>query len=92
MHAPRQVTSDVYVLPSEVPTPGIGVLPVNAYVIKAREPVLVDTGLHQDAGPFMSALESVIDPGDLRWIYLTHPDPDHVGSLRNDAKINDTFS
>ncbi|MGD2130654.1 MAG: MBL fold metallo-hydrolase [Lysobacterales bacterium] len=68
-------------MPSEVPSPGLGVLPVNAYVIKARQPVLVDTGLHQDAGPFMNELESVLDPQDLRWIYLTHPDPDHVGSL-----------
>lgn len=81
MQTPRQVTSDVYVLPSEFPAPGIGVLPVNAYVIKAREPVLVDTGLRGDVGPFMRALEAVIDPQDLRWIYLTHPDPDHVGNL-----------
>jgi flavorubredoxin len=22
-----------------------------------------------------------IEPDDLRWIYLTHPDPDHTGSL-----------
>ena len=82
MHTPRKVTRDIHVLPSEFPAPGIGVLAVNAYVIKARQPVLLDTGLHQDAGPFMDALESVIDPQDLRWICLTHPDPDHVGSLK----------
>jgi flavorubredoxin len=29
----------------------------------------------------METLESVIDPEDLRWLYLTHPDLDHVGSL-----------
>jgi glyoxylase-like metal-dependent hydrolase (beta-lactamase superfamily II) len=23
----------------------------------------------------------VIDPGDLKWIWLTHPDFDHVGAL-----------
>ena len=55
---------------------------MNAFVLKARQPVLVDTGLHQDSPAFMKALESVIDPADLRWIWLTHPDQDHVGSLQ----------
>ena len=76
-----RVTPDIHVLSSGFPAPGIGMLPVNAYVLKAREPVLVDAGLHQDAGGFLDALETVIDKKDLRWIYLTHPDPDHVGAL-----------
>ena len=29
----------------------------------------------------MPALRSVIDPADLRWIWLTHTDFDHIGSL-----------
>jgi flavorubredoxin len=29
----------------------------------------------------MAALRSVIDPVDLRWIWLTHTDFDHIGSL-----------
>jgi hypothetical protein len=82
MYAPRKVTEDIHILPSEFPIPGFGTLAVNAYVIKAPQPVLVDTGLHQDAGAFMEALESVIDPSDLQWLYLTHPDQDHVGSLQ----------
>jgi len=77
----REVTPDIFVLSSQFPAPGMGVLPVNAYVIKSREPVLVDTGLHEDAGRFSKALESVLDVSDLRWIYLTHPDPDHIGAL-----------
>ena len=30
---------------------------------------------------FLQALWSQIEPADLRWIYLTHPDRDHTGSL-----------
>jgi flavorubredoxin len=30
----------------------------------------------------LDALWSTIDPNDLRWIYLTHPDRDHTGSLQ----------
>ena len=83
MESPRRVAQDIYVLPSFCPIPGLGILPVNAFVIKGEEPLLVDTGLHQDRDGFQDALGSVIDPADLRWIWLTHPDQDHVGSLRD---------
>ena len=82
METPVKVTNDIHVLPSYFPIPGFGVVPVNAFVLKSKEPVLVDTGLHQDSGAFLDALQSVIDPSDLRWLWLTHPDQDHVGSLR----------
>jgi flavorubredoxin len=72
----------VSILPSHFSVPGLGVIPVNAYLIKARAPVLVDTGLHADSDDFLAALRSLIDPRDLRWIWLTHTDQDHVGSLR----------
>ncbi len=82
MQSPARVTDDIHILPSFVPIPGFGVLMANAFVIKAQEPVLVDTGLHADEGAFLEALKSVIDPAELRWLWLTHPDQDHVGSLR----------
>jgi len=82
MDSPRRVTEDIHVLPSYFPMPGFGLVPVNAFVLKAMQPVLIDTGLHQDGADFMNGLRSVIDPSDLRWLWLTHPDQDHVGSLR----------
>lgn len=82
MDTARHVTPDIDILPSHFPVPGLGLIPVNAFVVKAQQPVLIDTGLHQDREQFMSALGSVVDPSDLAWIYLTHPDQDHVGSLR----------
>ena len=60
---------------------GFGNLAINAFVIHAAEPVLVDTGSVVDSDDFMAALRSVIDPADLRWIWLTHTDFDHIGSL-----------
>jgi glyoxylase-like metal-dependent hydrolase (beta-lactamase superfamily II) len=82
METARPITADIDILPSYFPIPGFGLVPVNAFVLKAREPMLVDTGLHQDHDAFLSALRSVINPQELRWLWLTHPDPDHVGSLR----------
>jgi flavorubredoxin len=79
---PLHISGAVSALPSYVPIPGLGLLPVNAYVVKSTAPVLIDTGLQADANEFMDALRAVIDPRDLRWIWLTHIDQDHVGNLR----------
>lgn len=82
MDAPYQAGPDVHVLPTTVPLPGLGVLPVNAYILLAEEPVLIDTGLGNDGPQFIDALTSVIDPGKLRWVWLTHDDADHTGSIQ----------
>jgi len=82
MDKPFQATVDIEVLPAHFPVPGAGFLPVNAFVIKAQEPVLVDTGMGIDSEEFMKALKSVIDPRDLKWVWLTHDDADHTGNLQ----------
>jgi flavorubredoxin len=82
MNTPYQAVPDIEVLPAHFPIPGAGFLPINAFVIKAAEPVLVDTGMGIDSEEFMKALRSVIDPRDLRWVWLTHDDADHTGSIR----------
>ncbi len=97
MESARQVTEDITILPSYFPIPGFGLVPVNAFVLKAKQPVLVDTGLVPDHDEFMANLRSVIDPADLKWLYLTHPDADHIGSLDTliseapDLKLVTTF-
>jgi flavorubredoxin len=82
MEKAYQAMPDIEVLPSNFPVPGAGFLPVNAFVLKAKEPVLIDTGMGIDSEEFMKVLESVIDPRDLKWIWLTHDDADHIGSLQ----------
>lgn len=72
---------DIDVLTSNFPIPGYGQVPINAFVIKGSEPILVDTGAVVQNGEFMPALQSVIDPAELKWIWLTHTDFDHMGSL-----------
>jgi flavorubredoxin len=97
MFAPRKLTSDIAVLPAYFPVPLLGLVPINAFVIASTEPVLVDTGLFATQEDFMRGLRSLIDVASLRWIYLTHVDPDHIGSLERvlaeapRAKVVTTF-
>lgn len=77
----RSITSETYLLPSYLPVPGAGILPVNAFLLRASQPLLVDTGLASLKAEFMESLSQLINLEDLRWIWLTHTDPDHVGNL-----------
>lgn len=77
----NRIGPDVSVLADQLEVPGIGFLPVNAFVLHATEPVVVDTGLSLPGRGFLEALGSVIDPADVGWIWLTHPDRDHTGGL-----------
>ncbi|MFR9796258.1 MBL fold metallo-hydrolase [Streptomyces sp. MS06] len=77
----HKVHSDISVLNDSLEVPGIGHLPVNAFVLLASEPVVIDTGLGLPDRNFLEAVGSVLDPADVRWIWLTHPDRDHTGGI-----------
>lgn len=81
MFEPAAVAPETSVLPAFLPIPGLGVLPMNAFLIAGAEPVLVDAGPGPLAAELMAALSTLIDPGELRYLWLTHTDPDHVGAL-----------
>ena len=73
---------DVTALSDTALIPTLGYLPVNAFLLHAEQPVLVDTGMRGSSPAFLDALWASIDATQLRWIYLTHPDRDHTGSLQ----------
>ncbi|MCE9661973.1 MBL fold metallo-hydrolase [Halomonas sp. M5N1S17] len=77
----RETGNDWRVLPAFLPLPGMGGLTINAFLHKGREPLLVDTGLAALGDAFLDALEAEIDLRDLRWIWLSHTDADHIGNL-----------
>ncbi len=82
MDAPYQGAADVHVFPANLDLPGVGVLPVNAYLLMAEEPVLIDTGIGIDGDDFVAAVSSVVDLNELKWVWLTHDDADHTGSIQ----------
>lgn len=93
----HQLRPDVSVLSDSLEVPGIGHIPVNAFVLRARQPVVVDTGLGLPDRNFLDTLAGAVDPADVRWIWLSHPDRDHTGGIHAlleaapDAKVVTTF-
>ncbi|MCM1967412.1 MBL fold metallo-hydrolase [Streptomyces sp. G1] len=77
----RSLGRDITVLGDALEAPGVGFIPVNAFVLHAREPVVVDTGLGLPDRDFLRTLSEAVDPADVRWIWLTHPDRDHTGGI-----------
>jgi flavorubredoxin len=77
----KRVAPDTTSFRSFAPIPGLGILPINAHLIHAKEPVLVDTSWVGVSADYLKALQEVIDPEDLRWIWISHTDLDHVFNL-----------
>jgi glyoxylase-like metal-dependent hydrolase (beta-lactamase superfamily II) len=82
MDAPYQGSSDVHVFPANLSIPGVGVLPINAFLLMAEEPVLVDTGIGFDSPEFLDAVSSIVPLQEIKWVWLTHDDADHTGSIQ----------
>lgn len=81
MPEPIRIADDTFGIPLALPIPGLGELKTMPLVIRGTEPVLVDTGppIHRDA--YLASVFSLIDPGLVRWIFLSHDDRDHSGNL-----------
>jgi hypothetical protein len=80
MHTYR-AHSEISVLGDYLEVPGLGFLAVNAFVIHAAQPVVIDTGLGLPDRDLVASLAEVIDPADVAWIWLTHPDRDHPATV-----------
>jgi flavorubredoxin len=64
---------------------GEGINPVatyiNSMVITGAEPVIVDTAVAVSRPGWLERVFSLVDPQDVRWIFLSHDDSDHTGNL-----------
>lgn len=81
VNAPYRVAPDTYVIPELVPGPPGTYVSLNSMVITGAEPVIVDTGNELSRYEWMEAAFSIVDPADVRWIFLSHDDHDHIGNL-----------
>lgn len=82
MLPPRRLSARWTMLPSYLPVPGLGALPVNSFLLSGPEPMLVDTGLAALGENYLATLQRLVDLRSLRWIWLSHMDADHTGNLQ----------
>lgn len=54
---------------------------LNTMVIRAQEPVVVDTGVVENRDQYLDDVFSLVDPEDIRWVFISHDDVDHTGNL-----------
>jgi flavorubredoxin len=81
-HAPLRIAKDTYLIRSMF---GEGQGPVavyvNSMVITGREPIVVDTGTVVNRKRWLADVAALVDPADIRHVFLSHDDHDHVGNL-----------
>ncbi|HEX3246379.1 MAG TPA: MBL fold metallo-hydrolase, partial [Chloroflexota bacterium] len=53
----------------------------NSLLIAGEEPVIVDTGTVANRRQWLDDVFGIVEPKDVRWIYLSHDDHDHTGNL-----------
>jgi len=76
------VARDTFLIPTLSADPtGAGVFSANSLVIRGAEPVIVDTGCSLVRDEWLATTFSVVDPADVRWVFLSHDDHDHIGNL-----------
>lgn len=80
-HRPVEIAPETWVIQATV---GEGVAPqavhMNSMLIRAAEPVVIDTGcpIHRDQ--YLEDLFGLVEPEDVRWVFISHDDPDHHGN------------
>jgi flavorubredoxin len=80
--APTQIASETFLIHDHN---GEGTAPVmvplNSMVIRGAEPMVVDTGMPENRDQFLADVFSLVEPEDIRWVFISHDDIDHTGNL-----------
>jgi hypothetical protein len=79
---PAQIAGDTFVIHSVQEALGqpLFVL-LNSMVIRGAEPMIVDTGTIANRRQWLEDVFSLVEPEDVRWVFLSHDDIDHTGNL-----------
>src|SRR5262245_41605586 len=78
---PEPIAPDTWLIPTLAADPAGGFVGAHSAVIRGAEPVVVDTSVLFGREQWLRNVFSVVEPGDVRWIFLSHDDHDHLGNL-----------
>ncbi|MGH3370292.1 MAG: MBL fold metallo-hydrolase [Nocardioidaceae bacterium] len=79
---PAKIAADTYVIHQVQPALGQPLFVyINSMVILGKEPMIVDTGTPANRKQWLNDVFSLVEPADVRWVFLSHDDVDHTGNL-----------
>jgi flavorubredoxin len=79
---PTQVAADTYVIHHVQEALGQPLFVyLNSMVIRGDEPVIVDTGTIGNREQWLEDVFALVEPADVKWVFLSHDDVDHTGNL-----------
>ena len=79
---PTEIAKDTWVIHQVQPALGQPLdIYLNSMVIRGSEPVIVDTGTPANRKQWQEDVFSLVEPKDVKWIFLSHDDVDHTGNL-----------
>lgn len=78
---PYRIADDTWILPEHFTAGPDALISVNSMLITGAEPTIVDTGGALNRERWLSQAWSIVEPGDVRWVFISHDDHDHVGNL-----------
>ena len=79
---PTRVDSDTWVIHQVQHALGAPLsVYLNSMVIAGAEPAIVDTRSVNNRSQWIEDVFGIVDPGDVRWVFLSHDDADHTGNL-----------
>ncbi len=80
--APTKIADETWVIHQVQPALGAPLeVFLNSMVIRGEEPVIVDTGTPANRTQWLQDVFAIVEPQDVRWIFLSHDDVDHTGNL-----------
>jgi flavorubredoxin len=80
--APTKIAADTYVIHSVQEALGQPLfIYLNSMVILGKQPMIVDTGTIANREQWLEDVFSLVEPKDVRWVFISHDDVDHTGNL-----------
>ncbi|MDQ4054405.1 MAG: MBL fold metallo-hydrolase [Actinomycetota bacterium] len=80
---PVQLAPETFLITNMAQLDGDTYLPVNSMLIRGEEPVIVDTGAPVHRELWLEQVFGLVEPQDVRWVFLSHDDGDHTGALHD---------
>ena len=79
---PSRIAADTWVIHQVQPALGQPLFVfLNSMLILGAEPMIVDTGTPANREQWLKDVFSLVEPNDVRWVFLSHDDVDHTGNL-----------